>query len=505
MKPFHPILLPALGAALLSTGCFSFRVGSPEAFGTCEWVSSSRKVETLSTSVSELEPAVVPDDANHADANVLSVGLAGKATDVDKVEDTYKKVDVYRQRMMTFGLWPAWDELPDACPGPEEWKSYWEGPGVGDILGPTVGGLLALPVSVFVSPFYGSWECSGHAQRPGYYPDAAGLRNDIAFHSRFDRKFAGGRSNFASTFLHYTPFGFHRFAYHYVKSPAFSRKAFREEKRQRPLSAEGPYRVRLELPEFGWSGTVDVPSGRTAAKFRLPEPDKPAVAQGFVSFLPPHSGIPSPEMQQALDRVAGVEFPVSVLLRGRALAPPNGRTVVVRRIHRIPAPEKKRPYDIETVSSSGGRAEYRVKVQDKSLSKIAAANLVLPEIRRNLREDFLRENPEADPAQVRAYVTTEYGKGPMIVLRGTALSFEPVLEGLTYEPIGRIGTIRIRVRSRMDAASIKSWATENIGAIVEDKNVVLEVGKAPPPGATYRSLGETFENGVLTVEFEAVK
>ncbi len=505
MKPFHPILLPALGAILLSTGCYSFRVGSPEAFGTCEWVSDSRKVETLSTSVSELEPAVVSGDANNADANVLSVGLAGKATDVDKVEDTYKKADVYRQRMMTFGFWPAWDELPNACPGPEEWKSRWDGPGVGDILGPTVGGLLALPVSVFISPFYGSWECSGHAQRPGYYPDAAGLRNDIAFHIRFDRQFAGGRSNFASTFLHYAPFGFHRFAYHYVKSPAISRKAFREEKRQRPLSAEGPYRVRLELPEFDWSGTVDVPSGRTAARFRLPEPDKPAVAQGFVSFLHPVSGVPSSEMQQALEQVAGVEFPVSVLLRGRALAPSNGRTVVVKRIHRIPAPAKKRPYDIETVRSFGGRAEYRVKVLDESMTKIDAANLALPEIRRNLREDFLRENPGSDPAKVRTYVTAEYGKSRTVVLRGTALSFEPVLEDWTYEPIGRIGTIRIRVRSRMDAASIKSWATENIGAIVEDKNVVLEVGKAPPPGAKYHSLNEKYEAGVLTVEFEAIK
>lgn len=95
MNPLRPILIPALGAALLSTGCFSFRVGSPEAFGTCEWVSATRKVETLSTAVSELEPALVSGDANHADANVLAVSLAGKATDVDKVEDTYKKAEVY--------------------------------------------------------------------------------------------------------------------------------------------------------------------------------------------------------------------------------------------------------------------------------------------------------------------------------------------------------------------------------------------------------------------------
>jgi hypothetical protein len=57
----------------------------------------------------------------------------------------------------------------------------------------------------------------------------------------------------------------------------------------------------------------------------------------------------------------------------------------------------------------------------------------------------------------------------------------------------------------MPAYEAKQWARADIEAIVKAKNVVLEAGGTPPEGALYRSPGESLEDGVLTVEFEAVE
>ena len=57
----------------------------------------------------------------------------------------------------------------------------------------------------------------------------------------------------------------------------------------------------------------------------------------------------------------------------------------------------------------------------------------------------------------------------------------------------------------MPASETKRWARENISAIVSEKNVVIEAGKAPPKGAKFRSLNENYSNGVLAVEFETVE
>ena len=51
---------------------------------------------------------------------------------------------------------------------------------------------------------------------------------------------------------------------------------------------------------------------------------------------------------------------------------------------------------------------------------------------------------------------------------------------------------------------LRTYVRANISAIVSEKNVILEAGQAPPAGARYRSLGESYEDGILTVEFEAL-
>ena len=133
-------------------------------------------------------------------------------------------------------------------------------------------------------------------------------------------------------------------------------------------------------------------------------------------------------------------------------------------------------------------------------------NKVKPDVQRLIREDFKSKNPGVALQYVRDYLDyrTE-DDGRILVYTGWAFSVRPVEDGWHYDHESRRGWVRLRIGGGMPAEEAKRWARENIAAIVADKNVALEAGKAPPPGATYRSLGEKFENGVLTVEFEAVQ
>ena len=85
-------------------------------------------------------------------------------------------------------------------------------------------------------------------------------------------------------------------------------------------------------------------------------------------------------------------------------------------------------------------------------------------------------------------------------------SVQPVkTDGWRYDAESRSGWVKLRIEDGISADEAKRWARDNISPIVADKNVLVGAGTPPPPGATYRSLGETFENGLLTVEFQAVQ
>lgn len=130
---------------------------------------------------------------------------------------------------------------------------------------------------------------------------------------------------------------------------------------------------------------------------------------------------------------------------------------------------------------------------------------VQPDLEASLRESFCAANPGIGEQSVRAYVSSDFGADRTIRLSGVAFSVAPVADGWRYDADSRRGTVRLRVSAHMRPEDAKQWARENVSAIVSEKNVAIEAGKAPPRGATYRSLSETFENGVLTVEFEAVQ
>ena len=65
--------------------------------------------------------------------------------------------------------------------------------------------------------------------------------------------------------------------------------------------------------------------------------------------------------------------------------------------------------------------------------------------------------------------------------------------------------MQLHVGGQVDAMSARLWARQNISNIVRDKNVALSADTdTPPPGAVFQSLNETFDKGILTIEFAVV-
>ena len=102
-------------------------------------------------------------------------------------------------------------------------------------------------------------------------------------------------------------------------------------------------------------------------------------------------------------------------------------------------------------------------------------------------------------------LTVPENDGEYLTFTGWVFSVRPAEDGWYYDAASRTGWIRLRVTGGIPASEAEAWAHENIAEIVKYKNAVLEPGKAPPPGAAFRSLGEKFEDGILTIEFEAVQ
>ena len=185
---------------------------------------------------------------------------------------------------------------------------------------------------------------------------------------------------------------------------------------------------------------------------------------------------------------------------------------VVREIHHyhetrveVARTPERAAWDIETLEAPrNGRAVYLVTIRDAAKKAFEVEREARPVIEGNLRSAFLASMPGMDERRVRAYAVAEY-EGRAIRFRGVAFSVQPMTDGWRYDADTRRGSVRLRISEGMAPEEAKRWARENIEAIAMEKNVALERGKAPPPGARYRCLGESLEDGVLTVEFEAVE
>lgn len=173
----------------------------------------------------------------------------------------------------------------------------------------------------------------------------------------------------------------------------------------------------------------------------------------------------------------------------------------------VPATPSTPAYDITTVESyANGRAVYRVTIQDPAKTAFDIERMVRPELERIVRDAFEAESFVTDRNAMRVVVIPDFGENRTIVFTAMAFSAEPIADGWAYDAVSRRGTVRLRITGRVDADTVRRWARQNIAVIIRDKNIALSVdADSLPPEAIFRSLGESFENGVLMVEFEVVE
>ncbi len=193
-------------------------------------------------------------------------------------------------------------------------------------------------------------------------------------------------------------------------------------------------------------------------------------------------------------------------LRSSAEPVENTKAAPSPRIDGPVEPPERPPYEIVGIAPmDGNKYVVRVKVGDKS-RLFEVLRVVKPDVVQLIRDDFGMRNASISVERIRYFVQYRTEEdGTYLVFTGWAFSVQPVADGWGYDPESQKGTLRLRISDGMPPEEAKRWAHENIAEIVQYKNVALATDKAPPPGAKYRSLSESFENGVLTVEFEAVQ
>lgn len=527
----------------LAGGCVAVDVGAPQTF-TKEYPAETGAAGPAEAVAHEPRESVSGRDADGR--RILRIGLEGEVVTEQPMERSWERVSVVKQRKLAFGLTPARAELFYRPQGSLMPMVGWEHKGGGnyerwtsrdELIMEVYFGVLWLPYTLLVEPFL-PYECGTHhwgrQSKPSLLPSGErGTKDEeskvkyLAKFSEEERREIGAwiwsdekehpQRSTASSCSHWGLFGFHKYCTYVVQGPERLSKRTREapvsERRKR--SVLGPYRVTLELPECGFARTLDVPRGETGVDFDLGWLDTAdGRAEGSVVFAPPVDGLDavrSPDDRALLAAAAGRPFPVRVQVRpaGRPRAAAAGaasQPQVIKEIHHYHettvveqrTPEAA-PWDLETAEDyRDGRAEYLVTIRDASKKAFEVEREVRPEIERLMREAFLAAMPGMDPAKVRAHALPEF-EGRTIRFKGVAFSVQPADDGWRYDPDTRRGTVRLRVSESMGPDEAKAWVRANIAAIVE------ESGHPTDAAATFRSLGESLEDGVLAVEFEAVE
>ena len=120
---------------------------------------------------------------------------------------------------------------------------------------------------------------------------------------------------------------------------------------------------------------------------------------------------------------------------------------------------------------------------------------------------FLQKNPDVDPGSVRATSSdfdTRNG-GRTLVCTASAFTTQPTCLRHSYDAMTRLGTYSARIHAFGDRNAAYDFCVREIGKFISGENVVLEVGKEPPPGAKFRLGNLDFHGGVLTIEYEAIE
>lgn len=170
-------------------------------------------------------------------------------------------------------------------------------------------------------------------------------------------------------------------------------------------------------------------------------------------------------------------------------------------------------YDlIEHKKIQGDEYKFAYIINNESLSSQKADAILRKGVVEYAENDFRANHPGIDALTIASAVTLDASSRSsegkkILVYTVSPYSTQPVFKKLFYDENSRKGSLSLEINAygRTPNLTPSQWAHKFIGDVVQFKNVVLEMGKAPPPGAQYRSLSESFEDGVLTIEFEAVQ
>lgn len=543
-----PVLLAA-AALLCGAGCVAVPVGSAE-----RWRHAGTVVESSSSAPARSEVVSVDVDCRKAPSgNALRIGLKADVRDTFERTVHDESVTVERQRRLAFGFFPAraewwWrpeDSLkPTIHTGRQGGGRYPRGATTGSfdwfMYMFYIFSVPATVNSLLYDPLFGRWvvperdwvdpEFLSESGTDGAFamvstrgsPKLRALsrlphetRREIGVRTYLDAGWWPEDWRGGTLFANCGLFGFHRYATVRVVGPSIENRRTETEARDRlGVAVPGPFSVSVAIPDVGWRTTEGLAAGQRSIDVALPAPERDLAATAVVTF----SGSGSQGDRTARDavaRAAGREWRFPVALKAPAasaatIAPivPSVLTQVVVHVTEPPPPAARTeaPWDIETVEPyADGRAAYLVTIRDAARTAFDVQGEVRPEIERSLREAFCAANPGIAETAVRVHVSSAFGADRTIRLEGVAFSIAPVADGWSYDSDTHRGSVRLRVSAHMRPEDAKRWARENISAIVAEKNVSLEAGAAPPPGATYRSLDESFSGGILSVEFEAVE
>lgn len=530
-------------AEMSGSGCVAVNVGRPE---------------TFRHTVMRREESPNPVRSNVAEARVQlqqrgnRVAVQVAADMADEFEQSLFKTElvVRRQKKLAFGLFPAAAEnvyMPrgalvsaqgifrdgfETSPEFRAWYGRGAEPGMGAFVSEqtlawfglfgTIS-VCATVESLVLWPFT-DWGCTSHdfvdgdcfrqASRNGKIvmdaSESPKLRALAAFPEQ-DREKIGAHTCFdvehrGEGFSHWGLVGFHKFQAVFVEIPDEEEgKESGTEIRIRKAAIPGPFEVELAIPGLGYSDKRRVEKGEKAVVFELPEGRREGRIEARVSVREcvGEAGTATPTAtRQAVRKLAGQASRFDVNLR----APAGGWTQ-----GGFPARLEGEPSEaicdiVEIRPSRTGKYVVRAKVRDPSRI-LDAAWEIEDDIRRRIREDFASRHPEIRVEDIRDMVewTTEGEDGATLAFTGWAFSGRPLESGWKYDARTRRGIVRVAVSDGIPEQQVRQWAKDHIGEIVADKNVGIGTEGDVPEGTGFRWRADRFENGVLTVEFEAVK
>lgn len=313
------------------------------------------------------------------------------------------------------------------------------------------------------------------------------LRRRIGVRTCFDVQSTGEGAGW-----HFGLFGFHKYLVVSVDIDDSVEDVAKEiYAKKKKVAVAGPYEVELSIPGVGHSERRIVGRGESQTAFVLPRAAQDTTIEAHVSVrecLGNEKGETSNLTKQAIRNLAGQNSRFDVNLRGtRALPGTHGRTHEIEQI----LPERD------------GKYLVRVRIAD-SMQIATAASDIVPDVRRLIREAYIRRHPSTRVEEIRDWVewTVDGSNSRVLVFTGWAFSAHPVPEGWYYDAKTRRGEIRFLLSDDIPKDQAVKWARENIDAIVRDKNAVLTVGQTLEYGVQFRCIWERFENGILSIGFE---